>query len=63
MPLTKEGKKILGSMKKQYGGKKGKQVFYASINKGTIKGAEGNPVVSPVTFGNPELDRMVHKKG
>lgn len=25
-------------MKKQYGSKKGKQVFYASQNKGTIKG-------------------------
>jgi len=26
------------SMKKQYGAKKAKQVFYASANKGTIKG-------------------------
>jgi len=34
MPLTKAGKKVLASMKKQYGVKKGKQVFYASINKG-----------------------------
>ena len=25
-------------MQKEYGGKKGKQVFYASANKGTIKG-------------------------
>ena len=41
MPLTKKGKKILGAMKKQYGAKKGKQVFYASINKGKISGAEG----------------------
>ena len=38
MPLTKKGSKILGAMKKQYGAKKGKQVFYASQNKGTIKG-------------------------
>jgi len=38
-PLTKKGQKILVSMKKQYGSKKGKKVFYASINKGTIKGA------------------------
>ena len=38
MPLTKKGKKILSSMKKQYGAKKGKQVFHASQNKGTIKG-------------------------
>ena len=40
MPLTEKGKKILKSMKKKYGNKKGKQVFYASINKGSVKGAE-----------------------
>jgi len=39
MPLTKKGKKILASMKKQYGSEKGEEVFYASINKGKIKGA------------------------
>lgn len=39
MPLTKKGKKILASMKKQYGSKKGESVFYKSINKGKIKGA------------------------
>lgn len=37
MPLTKKGAKIMRSMKKQYG-KKGEQVFYASANKGIIKG-------------------------
>jgi len=40
MPLSAKGKKILGAMKKEYGTKKGKSVFYASINKGKIKGAE-----------------------
>jgi len=40
VPLTKKGSKILSSMRAQYGGKKGEQVFYASINKGKIKGAE-----------------------
>jgi hypothetical protein len=40
MPLTKKGKKILSSMTKQYGSKKAKQVFYASRNKGKIKGVE-----------------------
>ena len=40
MPLTKKGKKIMRSMKKQYGKKRGEQVFYASKNKGTIKGVE-----------------------
>jgi len=34
MPLTDRGRKVLASMKKQYGAKKGKQVFYASIKKG-----------------------------
>lgn len=38
MPLTKKGKKVMKAMKKQYGAKKGKQVFYASANKGRIKG-------------------------
>ena len=41
MPQTKKGKKILASMTKQYGAKKGKQVYYASIVKGKVKGAEG----------------------
>lgn len=41
MPQTAKGKKILASMKKTYGAKKGKQVYYASIVKGKIKGAEG----------------------
>jgi hypothetical protein len=40
MPLTKKGKKIMKSMKKQYGKKRGETVFYASRNKGVIKGVE-----------------------
>ena len=38
-PLSEKGKKILKQMRKEYGAKKGKQVFYASINKGKITGA------------------------
>ena len=38
MPLTKKGKKVKVEMEREYGKKKGKQVFYASENKGTIKG-------------------------
>jgi len=34
MPLTKTGKKVLAEMKKKYGAKRGKEIFYASINKG-----------------------------
>jgi hypothetical protein len=41
MPLTHKGKEIESHMEKEYGEKKGKSVFYASINKGKIKGAEG----------------------
>jgi hypothetical protein len=40
MPLTTKGKKIMKSMKKQYGKKKGETVFYASKNKGVIKGVD-----------------------
>ena len=40
MPLNKKGRKIMSSMKEQYGKKRGEQVFYASKNKGVIKGVE-----------------------
>ena len=40
MPLNEKGRKIMKSMKKQYGKKRGKTVFYASKNKGVIKGVE-----------------------
>lgn len=50
MPLTAKGEKIMAAMRKQYGAKKGKQVFYASRNKGTIKG------VDPATSKSPPRD-------
>lgn len=40
MPLTSKGKKIMTVMSKDYGKKKGKQVFYASAKKGKIKGVK-----------------------
>ena len=40
MPLNKKGKKIMKSMKEQYGKKRGEAVFYASKNKGKIKGVK-----------------------
>ena len=40
MPLSKKGSKIMSAMQKQYGSKKGKSVFYASKNKGRIKGVK-----------------------
>tara|TARA_R100001440_G_scaffold11555_1_gene20506 strand:- start:642 stop:791 length:150 start_codon:yes stop_codon:yes gene_type:complete len=39
MPLNQKGRKIMKSMKKTYG-KDAKDVFYASKNKGVIKGVE-----------------------
>ena len=41
MPQTKKGKKIESAMEKEYGAKIGKRIYYASIVKGKIKGAEG----------------------
>ena len=38
MPLSAKGMKIRKAMRLQYGKKKGDQVFYASENKGKIKG-------------------------
>ena len=40
MPLNKKGNKIMKSMQDQYGPKKGKEVFYASLNKRKIKGVK-----------------------
>lgn len=40
MPLTKKGGKIMRAMSKEYGAKKGKQVFYASKNAGKITKVE-----------------------
>lgn len=55
MPLNKKGKKILKSMKEQYG-PKAKQVFYASLNKGVIKNVEkkeGGGLSGGKRFGPP----------
>jgi|TARA_R100000322_G_C5386128_1_gene177370 hypothetical protein len=40
VPLNKKGKKIMSSMQEQYGKKKGTAIFYATKNKGKIKGVE-----------------------
>jgi hypothetical protein len=37
MPLTAKGAKIMKSMRKSYGAKKAKQVFYAMRNAGSLK--------------------------
>ena len=64
MPLTQKGTQIFKAMKSEYGSKKGKSVFYASANKGTIQGVHkkghGGGGGSPVKFikreGNLETD-------
>jgi len=38
MPLTAKGKKIKKAMEGKYGKERGERVFYASENKGSIKG-------------------------
>lgn len=40
MPLTSKGKKIMSRMRKQYGAEKAKEIFYAMINEGKLKGVE-----------------------
>ncbi len=41
MPLTDKGRRILRKMVSEYGARRGKSVFYASQNAGTISGVEG----------------------
>jgi len=40
MPLTEKGRRVLEAMTHSYGPGKGEEVFYASRNKGTLKGVE-----------------------
>lgn len=40
MPYTAKGAKVMAAMRRQYGAKKAKEVFYASINKG-VPGSSG----------------------
>ena len=59
MPLTTKGRKIKSAMIKQYGKEKGKQVFYASERKGTIKGvARTYKHGSGVLSGNDVLKKI-----
>jgi hypothetical protein len=49
MPLTNKGESILSGMEKEYGAKKGEEVFYASRNKGTISGVDAFNKVADMT--------------
>ena len=62
MPLTDKGREILAAMKRQYGEKKGEEVFYASRNKGTIRGVDAEPdrpYGNPVTGGTPAMNNTM----
>ena len=47
MPINKyfkgHGSEVMSNMKKEYGGKKGESVFYATANKKKMKPAAPNP--------------------
>ena len=59
MPLTPKGRKILHHMRQEYGPVKGKAVFYASINKGLIEGAEA---VAPPSGRKPALRKTPRRR-
>ena len=61
MPLTKKGKKIKTAMIKHYGKKKGKQVFYASENKGIIKEIKKKKKKSKGNKSERKLAKMLKK--
>jgi hypothetical protein len=71
MPLTKKGQKIYGSMLDEYGQRRGKGVFYASKNKGIIKGVGGGERHMPVMHAiegagggmSDSENRMVNHRG
>jgi hypothetical protein len=52
MPLTEKGEKIKGAMQKEYGEKKGEQVFYASKNKGKVTGVDKNSHITSHSVGD-----------
>lgn len=48
MPLNTKGEKIMRKMQKEYGKERGKRVFYASRNKGTINNVEKHNAVRSI---------------
>jgi hypothetical protein len=60
MPISKAGKKIKSNLEKQYGKKKGEQVFYAMENKGEIPGMK--KMKGYARGGMNDLQRRVQKE-
>lgn len=60
MPLTSKGNEIMRAMEKQYGKEKGKQVFYASANKGTITGVHDGVLGPSVGRNHPTRNLPAH---
>jgi hypothetical protein len=61
MPVTPKGEKIKKAMEKQYGKEKGEQVFYASANKGTIKGVHEGEAEAKEFVGDAKLKQGMNK--
>lgn len=55
MPLTDKGQTILANMERQYGEKKGREVFYASRNKHTISGVDSATEQPPSGIPTPKV--------
>ncbi len=65
MPLTAKGNKIFEAMTSPeseggYGKEKGEKVFYASANKGTIKGVHDDKVEGAIASANDEQGVDIH---
>ena len=56
MPLNEKGNKILASMEKRYGKKKGKTVFYAMENSGKLKGIKASKGLMVKKFAGGGMD-------
>lgn len=62
MPLNKKGEEIKEAMEKEYGEKKGKEVFYASENKGTISGVTKHEHAGKVMERHKEYESHEHRE-
>ena len=60
MPLNPKGRKIKRAMMNHYGPDKGKQVFYASENAGTIKNVTRSRSISGAVKAHHKKHRKRH---